>query len=158
MALLSQPQGGSGEFMDMRLYRLALAAGKPVFGLETADEQLAVFEEMPLADQVALLKATLDQADDLPRMAEHLVDTYLTGDLTAIAALADDYMNKNGSALEARFMRRLNDERNARMVERMIPQIEEGDAFIAVGALHLAGASGLILQLSKRGYRLTPVH
>jgi len=158
MALLSQPKGASGEFMDMRLYRLALADGKDVFGLETADEQLAVFEDMALDDQVALLKATLDQAEDLPRMAAQLVDTYLTGDLTAIAALADAYMNGSGSTLEVRFMRRLNDERNARMMERMIPRIEEGDAFIAVGALHLAGTTGLIQQLAMRGYRLTPVH
>jgi uncharacterized protein YbaP (TraB family) len=59
--------------------------------------------------------------------------------------------------MEARFMRRLNTDHNARMVERLMPRIEDGGAFIAVGALHLAGPTGLIQQLSKRGCRLTPV-
>ena len=158
MAMLSQPGSGSKEFMDMRLYRRALGDGKRVFGLETVDEQLAVFEGMTMEDQVALLKAALDQAEELPGMTAQMVDTYLTGDLEALAALAEAFAQKDNSALQARFMRRLNDERNERMVERLLPRIEEGGAFIAVGALHLAGPTGLIRQLSKRGCRLTPVN
>ena len=66
-------------------------------------------------------------------------------------------MKKDGSALETRFFLRLNDERNLRMVARMTPRIEQGGAFIAVGALHLAGPTGIVQQLSERGYRLRPV-
>ena len=157
MAILSQPSRASGEFMDMRLYRMALAAGKPVFGLETADEQLAVFDGMPLADQVALLRSTLHQVEDLPRMTAQMVDTYREGHLDAIAALAASFVMKDGRSLEKRFMQRLNDERNHRMVERMLPRIEQGGAFIAVGALHLAGPTGIVRQLSDRGFRMTPV-
>jgi len=157
MAILSQPNRAPGEFMDMRLYRMAVAEGKPVFGLETADEQLAVFDGMPLADQVALLRSTIHQVEDLPRMAAHMVDTYLDGNLDAIAALAASFMEKDGGGVHQRFMQRLNDERNHRMVERMTPRIDEGGVFIAVGALHLAGPTGLVQQLTDRGYRLTPV-
>jgi uncharacterized protein YbaP (TraB family) len=39
----------------------------------------------------------------------------------------------------------------------MMPRIEQGGAFIAVGALHLAGPTGIVQQLSERGYRLSPV-
>jgi uncharacterized protein YbaP (TraB family) len=157
LALLSQPKNGSGEFMDLRLYRQAKAQGKAVFGLETAEEQLAVFDGLPIEDQVALLRSTLDHLADLPGMLDQMVDTYLAGDLAAIADLAQSLMKKEGSDLETRFLLRLNDERNIRMVARMMPRIEEGGAFIAVGALHLAGPTGIVRQLSERGYRLSPV-
>jgi len=49
-----------------------------------------------------LLRATLHQSEDLPRMAAQMVDTHLTGNLTAIAALAEDYAHKDGSLQEAR--------------------------------------------------------
>jgi uncharacterized protein YbaP (TraB family) len=158
MAMLSQPSSGSGEFMDLRLYRRAIAGGKKVFGLETAEEQLAVFDGIPLDGQVTLLRSALHQVEDLPRMVAQMVDTYLAGDLTAIAALAESFMKKDGTDLERRFLRRLNDERNTRMVERMMPRIEQGGTFIAVGALHLAGSTGIIRQLADRGCRMTPVN
>ena len=157
LAFLSQPANGSGEFMDLRLYRQAMAQGKAVFGLETAEEQVAVFDGLPIEDQVALLRSTLDHLADLPGMLDQMVDTYLTGDLEAIAELAQSLMKKDGSELETRFLLRLNDERNMRMVARMMPRIEQGGAFIAVGALHLAGPTGIVQQLSERGYRLSPV-
>lgn len=157
LAFLSQPANGSGEFMDLRLYRQAMAQGKAVFGLETAEEQVAVFDGLPIEDQVALLRSTLDHLADLPGMLDQMVDTYLTGDLAAIADLAQSLMKKDGSELETRFLLRLNDQRNIRMVARMMPRIEQGGAFIAVGALHLAGPTGIVQQLSERGYRLSPV-
>ena len=53
---------------------------------------------------------------------------------------------------------RLLDERNARMVERMAPRLTEGDAFIAVGALHLPGERGILNLLAERGYRIFRVY
>ena len=158
MAMLSQPSSGPGEFMDLRLYRMAVSGGKPVSGLETVEEQLAVFDNMPLNDQVRLLRSTLDRLEDLPRLMAQMIDTYLAGDLAAIAALAESSLNDSGTDPEKRFLSRLNDERNHRMVARMMASLEKGGAFIAVGALHLAGPSGIIRQLSDRGFRMTPMH
>lgn len=157
MAMLNQPKSGQREFMDLRLYRQAIAQGKAVFGLETAEEQLAVFDGLSIEDQVDLLRSTLNHLGELPQMLDQLVDTYLAGDLEAIAHLAQSFMKQNGNDLEERFLLRLNDERNNRMVQRMIPRIERGGAFIAVGALHLTGPAGILRQLAERGFRLTPV-
>lgn len=157
LAMLNQPKSGQGEFMDLRLYRQAIAQGKAIFGLETAEEQLAVFDGLSMEDQVALLRSALNHLADLPRMLDQMVDTYLTGDLEAIADLARSFTTQDGTALEQRFLLRLNDARNTRMVERMMPRIEQGGAFIAVGALHLTGPAGIIRQLAERGLRLTSV-
>jgi hypothetical protein len=157
MALISQPAPQSNPFMDMLLYQKANAAGKPVIGLESAAEQIAVFSQMPMADQLALLRNSLDQAHQMPAMRERMIETYLQGDLAAIADLAQTLAGQDPRGLNRRFIYRLNDARNDRLVTRMLPHIDAGGAFIAVGALHLTGERGLIRQLRARGYQLAPM-
>lgn len=157
MALISQPAPQSNPFMDMLLYQKANAAGKPVIGLESAAEQIAVFSQMPMADQLALLRNSLDQAHQMPAMRERMIETYLQGDLAAIADLAQTLAGQDPRGLNRRFIHRLNDARNDRLVTRMLPHIDAGGAFIAVGALHLTGERGLIRQLRARGYQLAPM-
>ena len=48
--------------------------------------------------------------------------------------------------------------RNRRMLERIQPRLREGNAFIAVGALHLPGKDGLLTLLRNKGYRVSPVY
>ena len=47
--------------------------------------------------------------------------------------------------------------RNHTMAERALPLLEEGGAFIAVGALHLPGEEGLAALLSAKGFTVTAV-
>ena len=56
-----------------------------------------------------------------------------------------------------RFLWRLNDSRNLRMVERLQTYLEQGNVFVAVGALHLAGENSLLRLLEARGYTVVPV-
>ena len=62
----------------------ATRQNKPVSGLETIAEQLAVFDDLPLPDQVALLQDTVDTQDDLQKEFEALHKAYLARDLAAI--------------------------------------------------------------------------
>ncbi len=48
--------------------------------------------------------------------------------------------------------------RNHTMVSRALGLLERGNAFIAVGALHLPGDDGLVELFGKAGYKLTPVN
>ena len=54
-------------------------------------------------------------------------------------------------------MRALLQDRNAIMAERAAPLLASGGAFIAVGALHLAGKTGLVEQFRADGYTVTKV-
>lgn len=56
------------------------------------------------------------------------------------------------------FVQRLLFDRNARMVERMQPQLRQGRGFIAVGALHLYGERGILALLQKQGYRVVHIY
>jgi uncharacterized protein YbaP (TraB family) len=53
--------------------------------------------------------------------------------------------------------RELIDKRNLTMHERAMPLIDRGNAFIAVGALHLPGDKGLVELLRQSGYKVTPL-
>ncbi len=157
MALLSMPKPTPEPILDLALLKRAGEAGKPTDGLETADEQLAVFDGLAMADQIALLKMTLAQLPDLPEMFEQLIRAYADDDLQRLAALASRYREDADMAAANRFMLRLNDERNQRMIQRMVPYLKQGNSFIAVGALHLPGPQGLIALLRRQGYQVTPV-
>ncbi len=55
------------------------------------------------------------------------------------------------------FLKYLISDRNHIMAERAVPIIDKGNAFIAVGALHLPGKDGIIELLRTKGYRVTPL-
>jgi uncharacterized protein YbaP (TraB family) len=62
---LSMPAPETGEVLDAMLYQNALQQGKDVYGLETVQEQLHVFESMSGADQVTLLKDAVENFSDI---------------------------------------------------------------------------------------------
>ena len=156
MALSMPPQRG-GPFLDMALQAQAAEQKKSIHGLETVAEQLAVFDDLPDADQVALLKETLDNHKQLRGQIEALTTHYLARDLAGILKLAEAYRPADSRVYDT-VMRRLLADRNLKMLERMRPRLAEGNAFIAVGAGHLAGPQGLLVLLERAGYRLHAVY
>jgi uncharacterized protein YbaP (TraB family) len=57
----------------------------------------------------------------------------------------------------AAFQEAMVDARNRHMAEAARPILDEGGAFVAVGALHLAGKDGLVALLRKDGYAVEAV-
>ncbi len=156
---ISVPPMDPSATLDRVLFQRASDLGRPVTGLETAEEQLALFADLPESDQLDLLRATLDLAeqDGLAPMFESLTTAWLRGDLAALMEISEENrMLPDGERNDA-FTERVVDERNERMVERMQPLIERGGAFVAVGALHLPGERGVLRLLEEAGYTVTPV-
>ncbi|MBP6809653.1 MAG: TraB/GumN family protein [Chromatiaceae bacterium] len=117
--LLGLPPARTGEFLDIHLYRTALAAGKQVIGLETIEEQVAVFDSLGEDDQILMLKETLDTRDQLPLVFERLLEAYLDRDFTALALLGDGYLGQGDPRLAEKFRRAALDDRNLRMAARL---------------------------------------
>jgi uncharacterized protein len=145
--------------VDQFLAETARDLGVKVVGLETPEEQLAAIANMrPRVAATLLTIAARDQAlnDDLyatmlklyreSRPAEILVVSDALGGLSDSERAAQD-----------EFMRDLLQGRNAIMAERAAPLVASGGAFIAVGALHLAGKAGLVEQFRADGYTVTKV-
>ena len=60
-----------------------------------------------------------------------------------------------GPAAAERLSERLLDDRNVSMMQSMLPLLLQGEAFVAIGALHLPGEGGVLDLLEQRGYRVT---
>src|SRR5262249_41668887 len=129
--LLSMPAQKTEEVLDFVLASTAAAQGKPVHELETLDEQIGVFEDLTQADQVQFLSSAVENYSEMPRMIERMVQAWLARDLAAMDRISDEGSKASGE--EKRFirvlLRRLLNERNARMSERMQARLKEGGAF-----------------------------
>ncbi|WP_242470985.1 TraB/GumN family protein [Thiocystis violacea] len=158
MTQLSTPPSKTGEFLDMRLYRSALGARKRILGLETMDEQLAIFDDLSTEDQISLLSETLASRERLPAMCDELTLAYQRRDLARLQALGESYLRETDPRLADLVRETVVDSRNRRMAERMVPLLDEGGWFIAVGALHLAGETGVVALLRGRGYSVSVVY
>lgn len=155
---LSLPPSTTGQFLDLILYEQSVVAGRDVVGLETVEEQLSVFNEMPIADQVALIEDALDKLDLLPALHETMLETYLRRDLAGLVKMSHDYFQGGDDALAKRFQSRIIDKRNLKMVERLQPLLANGNIFVGVGALHLPGRLGMLRLLEARGYSVEKVY
>lgn len=151
---LSMPAGSGAEPLDLKLMSAAQAAGKQVVGLESVDEQLAVFENVPQAEQVDMLKEVACHYDTFQTELGEMVDAYVARDLVALVEQSERYKSAGKEA----FMDQLLYARNARMAERMLPLLAAGHAFIAVGALHLPGPRGVLQLLEQQGYHVEAVY
>jgi hypothetical protein len=155
---LSMPAPETGEVLDMQLYQRALQAGKPVYGLESIREQLAVFDDMPESEQLVLLRDAVENFPEIDAMHRELLAAWKQRDLDTLLAINAAAMQAGDRELAAEFEDRLITRRNRLMAERLQPYLQEGDAFVAVGALHLPGETGLLNLLEQRGYTIRMIY
>jgi uncharacterized protein YbaP (TraB family) len=149
--LFSLPPVDSGQFLDLLLYQAASARAKTIVGLETVDEQLGTFDGLSMTDQIALLEDAIENIEQLPKLLEALISTYLRRDLRGLTELSLENF-QGDSEIMGRFQEAAIFSRNRRMVDRLTPYIERGGVFAAVGALHLPGEQGMLNLLQQRGY------
>ena len=153
---LSLPPAKTGRFLDQDLAARAAAAGKTVVGLESVAEQLGAMNALADADQTELLRETLDDIAEVRRLHEAMVEVWLAGDLDRLHAIQAESIGEDPSGAGGRFIEHLLDRRNVLMLERLLPLLNSGRVFVAVGALHLPGPTGLLQGLRERGYDLHP--
>ena len=155
--MLNTPSAEPGLALDLLLQLEATLQGKPTFGLETMEEQISVFNDMSMEDQVTLLRHAVRSHGEVTREFERLVEIYRSGDLNRLVELVRGYKDEEGGAYDA-MLESLLTRRNQVMVERMAPRLKKGGAFIAVGAAHLPGENGLLDLLDRAGYRVSAVY
>ncbi|SEH05598.1 TraB/GumN family protein [Candidatus Venteria ishoeyi] len=157
MMIVMMPKTKTGLFLDKYLQEQAKVQNKAIYSLESVEEQLAIFDSLSLDKQVRLLRATVKYLDNIPEYLENMHTLYLAQDLAGMEKLSNEMMKTEDPELEAlnlRLMQHMLSKRNHVMVHRMQARLQEGNAFIAVGALHLVGKEGLISLLQQQGYQL----
>lgn len=154
---LGVPELSGQQVLDTAIYLSASERGLKTVGLESAIEQIRVFDDMPPDLELQLLDAMIKNSEELPKQVEALTGAFLSGDLARIDAVARSQYGEASPELRQWFEAALLDHRNTRMLQRALPLFDEGRALIAVGAMHLGGPSGLIVGLREAGFAVVAV-
>ena len=147
-------------FLDMKLARDGLAAGKEVKGVETLAEQMDVVASLPMSFHVKSLVGTVKYPQYTADMMETTLQLYLQGQIGLVFPAGNYFApEKNADDFKDRalFEEKLITMRNHHMADRGEPILARGNVFMAVGALHLIGDQGLVELLRKKGYTVTAV-
>jgi len=156
MMTLSTPPPETGFFMDLSLSLRASGSGLKVIGLETLEQQLSFLEEMPMTMQLSLLDQAITESGRVSEAHDQMVDAYLENNLVQLQALSEYEFQTIGTEERDYFFQAGILNRNQRMMETLLPQLENNRVFVAVGALHLPGEGGLLDLLRQSGYELKP--
>ncbi len=143
--------------LDVEIGQNAKKLGKPVLGLETVDEQLLAIEKLPLSFQANSIEDYLDNPKFYANMFYTEMQLYKQSRIGEILALDTMFKTTVSEKDQDIFKDILMTKRNLRMSERALPLIEQGNSFIAVGAAHMVDDSGLVEQLRKHGYQVSPI-
>jgi uncharacterized protein len=145
---------------EMLLAGFGRATQRRIVSLETPESQLALILPRSETELHATLASLLDQLDDgaVRRSVARLGAAWERGDL----ALFEDYerwCECIRDASDRALMRRLLDDRNGPMAERIDALHREGGGrlFAAVGTLHMVGPQGLPALLRARGFTVERV-
>ncbi|MDP1615911.1 TraB/GumN family protein [Phenylobacterium sp.] len=119
--------------------------------LESAEQQIALFDAVPIDEQWANLIDTLEQLEDDPQGFDRLIAAWMSGDLDALEAEALDPMREAAPGL----YRSMVVDRNTAWLELLEARLEgAGRSVVVVGAGHLLGQDGLPERLRALGYEV----
>ena len=140
----------------MVLIETARSLNKTIISLENMKELIEPMEKLSLDDQVIILNDTVCNHGQIIQDRWELLQLYLARDLAGIMAFSNQpHFDED---IFDRYIQGILYDRNERMLERISPYLDNGSAFIAVGALHLAGEKGLLHLLKNKNYKITRIY
>ena len=123
-----------------------------ISGLETIQDQLAVFGKISYKEQAQMLLKSIDSAATTQKATVQLVAAYKSQNLDTI----ENLMVKSEPELE-KYMDDLLVNRNKNWIQQLKNILPKKSIIAAVGAGHLVGKMGILELLRKEGYTVTPV-
>jgi len=133
---------------------------RPLLGLESIEEQLAIFDNLSPELQDIMLQDTLLRLDTAVEEINSLVGAWRRGDEDLLEELARDGFDELHGREE--FYEVVLTDRNQRWLStfrRLLddPEYAGETIFAGVGALHLVGEDGLVRLLRESGYEAQSV-
>lgn len=136
--------------VEKGLAEIAYIQNKNIFGLETLEDQLSVFEKISQQKQANILLSCIKDFSKMQESFQALLKDYKEENLNALVKTSFD-------SYSARYEHLLLDRRNKRWLKKITKISVKKSTFFAVGAAHLAGEKGVINLLRKKGYTVTAV-
>ncbi|HEY2583674.1 MAG TPA: TraB/GumN family protein [Mucilaginibacter sp.] len=127
--------------------------GDKIVGLETIEFQMELNLNSPIEDQKRRLLFTISKMDAAKKNMTELNSLYYAQDIVGIYKMMMEVDQEFSSMEKDRLLK----DRNIKWMDKIPSIINDQPTFIAIGAGHLAGNSGLINLLRSKGYTVTPV-
>lgn len=140
--------------VESELMKITKEQNEEIFGLEKAEDQMKVFDEISYQDQAdELLKTVKDNLEKDKKEFQEMITIYQNKDIEGMLKMMSDSDNKITSENQDIL---LND-RNKKWIPIMIKIMKDKPTFFGVGAGHLAGEEGVIKLLRKQGFKVEAV-
>ena len=143
-----QPASYEGVFV-----RMAQEKQKEILGLETIEDQMAIFDAIPYEDQAEDISEMLRDEGRYTDMFAEMVELYKAEDIEGLYKMFTSFYEG-----EERILDLMLHDRNKRWIPKIGEMAKEQAVFFGVGAGHLGGEEGVVQLLRDEGYTLTPVH
>jgi uncharacterized protein YbaP (TraB family) len=143
--------------LDMHFARLAKRDGKRIVELESIAGQIGLLGSFSPELQEAMLRTTVDSVRDgsLTTDTHDLVSAWSAGDPARLMDQVDKEVDGLPEKAAAEMRERLYDARNREMAGKVIAMLAGADpTFVAVGAGHLLGDTGIVELLRRKGYAI----
>lgn len=139
---------------EAALMEVANTQNEEILGLETVQEQMNLFNDIPYEDQAKdLLRSAKDQMAYDKASFKRMLDIYSEKDIEAL----NEYMLNDENIITTEHRDKMLDNRNKNWIPKIIEFAKEQRVFFGFGAGHLPGENGVINLLRKEGYTVKAV-
>lgn len=139
---------------EEELMKVAKSQNEEVEGLETVEEQLKIFDDIPYEEQVKdLIRSANNDLEYDKKLFEKMYEIYEAEDIDAML----DMMNDDNYAAISNHQDEFLSSRNKKWIPKIGEFAKKEPTFFGVGAGHLAGKEGVIQLLRKAGYTVEAV-
>jgi uncharacterized protein YbaP (TraB family) len=138
--------------VEEELMKIAKESKKEIKGLETMQFQASVFDSIPYEWQAKELLKSIDSFSVYKDEFDKMLALYKNQQLDSMESM----INKSEFGAD-RYGDLLLTDRNKNWVKQLKTIMKNESVFVAVGAGHLLGDTGLINLLKKTGYKVEPL-
>ncbi len=123
----------------------------PTSGLETLEDQMSVFDQIPDTTEIQMLMNMVKNFNHHRNEFEDMIQAYKSKDLSKLGSMISAAPDISG------FEDLLLVNRNKNWIRIMQREVKDSRCLFAVGAGHLPGPNGLIQLLRQTGLSVSPV-
>lgn len=136
--------------LDANILQKASSLSKQVIGFESLEQQMNMLLGSSIKEQAQELMEEVRNKELSEEKAKKLANAYMERNIQELEnILIDEEENASLNTLLYR--------RNAAWMKKILNLLPDYNIFVVVGAGHLVGEKGLIKELLKEGYKVSPV-
>ncbi|PWT96038.1 MAG: TraB/GumN family protein [Bacteroidetes bacterium] len=139
------------ESYELNFVKMSKAQHKEMLGLETMEDQIKVFDDMPDSVQVQMVMSAINEVDEQRVEFAKMTNYYVHQNLDSLYRLIVNSPDIAGSEDALLY------NRNRNWIPVMKNAMKSGPIFFAVGAGHLGGPKGVINLLKAEGFTVKAV-